>query len=151
MTSAALTALYRGADFPARLRLLRWTENVLGPKRITVQTSAGPLMALDQLASHQTALLRRLRELGTRVLVLGLLPLDQTRFPGSPDYFKSVNERLREVSIAEGAEFFDWAAPLATKGTHAELFFRDTFHPNEAGARALAEILRERFCRERSL
>ena len=110
-----------------------------------------PLMALDQLASHQTALLRRLRELGTRVLVLGLLPLDQTRFPGSPDYFKSVNERLREVSIAEGAEFFDWAAPLATKGTHAELFFRDTFHPNEAGARALAEILRERFCRERSL
>ena len=110
-----------------------------------------PLMELHEFASHQATLLRRLRELRTRVLVLGLLPLDQTRFPGSPDYFKSVNERLREVAIAEGAEFFDWAAALPAKGTHAELFFRDTFHPNEAGARALAEILRERFCREQSI
>ena len=110
-----------------------------------------PLIDLDQLASCQTELLRRLRALGTRVLVLGLLPVDQARFPGSPEHFKAVNARLREIASTEGAEFFDWAALLAAKGQHSELFYRDSFHPNEAGARALAEILRERFCGEHSL
>lgn len=110
-----------------------------------------PLMDLDQLASYQTELLRRLRAQGTRVLVLGLLPVDEARFPGSPEQFKAVNARLGEIASAEGAEFFDWASLLAARGTHSEFFYRDTFHPNEAGARALAEILRERFCGEQSL
>jgi GDSL-like Lipase/Acylhydrolase family len=109
------------------------------------------LIDLDQLASYQTELLRRLRALETRVLVLGLLPVDQARFPGSPEQFKAVNARLREIASAEGAEFFDWASLLAAKGTHSELFYRDSFHPNQTGARALAEILRERFCREQTL
>ena len=121
----------------ARLRLLK-----LRP--------GSPLMDLDQLASYQTELLRRLRMLGTRVLVLGLLPVDQARFPDSPEHFKAVNARLREIASAEGAEFFDWASLLAGKGKHSELFYRDSFHPNEAGARALAEILSERFCGEQS-
>jgi GDSL-like Lipase/Acylhydrolase family len=103
-----------------------------------------PLIALDQLASYQTELLRRLRALGTRVLVLGLLPVDEARFPGSPEYFKVVNARLQEIASNEGAEFLDWASLLAAKGNHTELFYRDSFHPNKAGARALAEILRER-------
>lgn len=110
-----------------------------------------PLIDLDQLASYQTELLRRLRALGTRVLVLGLLTVEQTRFPGSPEQFKAVNTRLREIANAEGAEFIDWASLLAARGTHSELFYRDSFHPNEAGARALAEILREHFCGEQLL
>jgi lysophospholipase L1-like esterase len=107
-----------------------------------------PLMDLDQFASYQAELLRRLRELGARVLVLGLLPVDQARFPGSPAHLKVVNARLEEIATAEGADFLDWASLLAAKGKHSELFYRDSFHPNEAGARALAEILRERFCGE---
>lgn len=110
-----------------------------------------PLIDLAQLALYQTELLRRLRALGTRVLVLGLLPVEHARFPGSPDHFKAVNARLREVANAEGVEFFDWALLLAARGTHSELFYRDSFHPNEAGARVLAEILRERFCGEQWL
>ncbi len=107
-----------------------------------------PLIDLQQFATYQTDLIRRLRDLETRVLVLGLLPVDEDRFPGSPEYFKAVNARLEQIAITEGAQFFDWSAPLSTKGAHADLFYRDSFHPNAAGARALAQILRERLCRE---
>ena len=103
--------------------------------------SGKPLMELEKLAQHHSALLRQLRALGARVLVLGLLPVDETRFPDSPAYFAAVNEKLKEVANAAGAEFFDWASLLPAKGTHAELFYRDSFHPNDAGSRALAEIL----------
>jgi len=99
-----------------------------------------PLLDLEQLASHQTELLRRLRALGARVLVLGLLPVDQTCFPGSAEHFKSVNARLKQIATAEGTEFFDWASSL----NGGDLFYRDGFHPNAAGAEALARILRER-------
>src|SRR5215207_2231821 len=60
-----------------------------------------PLMDLEQFASYQTELLRRLRVLGTRVLVLGLLPVDERRFPGSSEHFKTVNVRLKQVADAE--------------------------------------------------
>jgi lysophospholipase L1-like esterase len=66
------------------------------------------------------------------------LPVNETCFPESPAYFATVNEKLREVANAAGAEFFDWASLLPV---HEELFYRDTLHPNEAGARALAKIL----------
>ena len=100
-----------------------------------------PLIDLDQLASQLTDLIKQLRAIGTRVLVLGLLPVNQSRFPSSPEYFKSVNARLEQIATAEGAEFFDWGSLLPANGN---LFYRDSFHPNKAGARVLAQILRER-------
>jgi hypothetical protein len=101
--------------------------------------SAGkPLMDCETIAEHLTTLLRRLN---TRVLILGLLPLDEARFPGSPAHFKAVNAKLEEIANAERAEFFDWGSRL---GAQRDLFYRDGFHPNLAGARALAEILRTR-------
>lgn len=98
-----------------------------------------PLMDASGLVAHQTALLRKLRTLSTRVLVLGLLPVSEQTFPGTPEYFASVNSQLRAVTEAEGADFFDWGRVL---GQRADLFYRDGFHPNAIGARALAEILR---------
>src|SRR5215217_5984542 len=103
-----------------------------------------PLIAIEKFMSHQTELLRRLRALGTRVLVLGLLPVDEARFPGSGEQFKTVNARLKQIADAEGVEFFDWATSL----NGGELFYRDGFHPNAAGAGVLAGILRERLCKE---
>lgn len=100
-----------------------------------------PLMELEKFAQYETELLQKLRALGARVLVLGLLPVDDACFPNSSEYFESVNAKLKEVANTAGAEFFDWASLLQAKGTHAELFYRDSFHPNEAGARALSEIL----------
>lgn len=103
-----------------------------------------PLMELENLARYQGELLSQLRALAARVLVLGLLPVGEARFPNSPAYFESVNAKLREVANTVGVEFFDWGLSLPAQGTHGELFYRDSFHPNEAGARALAEILHER-------
>ena len=105
-----------------------------------------PLMDLETLASHQTELLRRLRNVDARVVVLGLLPVDQARFPDSPEHFRLVNARLKQIAQAEGAEFFDWGSLLPANGNRGALFYRDSFHPNAAGAAALAGILRERFC-----
>jgi lysophospholipase L1-like esterase len=99
-----------------------------------------PLIDLDTFASYQTELIKQLRHFGTRVLVLGLLPVDAERFPSSAEHFKSVNARLKQVADAESVEFFDWAAQLNGDA----LFYRDGFHPNEAGAIALAKILGER-------
>jgi len=106
-----------------------------------------PLINLEQFTNYQTNLLRNLRQLGTRLLVLGLLPVDAARFPGSPDHFSAVNARLQQIATAEGAEFFDWASVLSARGTPADFFYRDGFHPNAAGADALAQILREYLCR----
>jgi len=110
----------------ARLKLLK-----LRPGR--------PLIDLEKFASYQTQLLKRLQELGARVIVLGLLPVDETRFPGSLEHFKSVNARLKQIADAEGVEFVDWASSL----NGGDLFYRDGFHPNAAGADALARILRD--------
>ena len=96
-----------------------------------------PLIDLEQFASYQTELLKRLQELGTRVIMLGLLPVDQTRFPGSSEHFRIVNARLRQIAEAEGVEFVDWASSL----NGGNLFYRDGFHPNATGADALARIL----------
>lgn len=109
-----------------------------------------PLMELDQFAAYQKELIGRLRALETRVLVLGLLPVSEARFPGSSAYFKSVNARLREIATAESVEFLDWGTMLPSNGSLERLFYRDGFHPNQAGASALATILRKRLC-ERQL
>jgi lysophospholipase L1-like esterase len=110
-----------------------------------------PLIELEVFAFYQTQLIQKLRALESHVMILGLLPVGQSHFPGSAEHFKTVNARLQEIAKVEGAEFFDWASLLAAKGTQSELFYRDSFHPNQAGARALAEILRERFYQEQSL
>ena len=101
-----------------------------------------PLIDLDRFNGYLTDLIRRLRAMGTRIVVLGLLPLDEKRFPGSPEYFKSVNAQIEQVATIEDAEFFDWGALLPA--ANGDLFYRDTFHPNKAGAHVLAKILRER-------
>ena len=99
-----------------------------------------PLIDVEQFASYQTELLKRLLALGTRVLVLGLLPVDEVRFPSSSGQFRTVNARLKQIAKAEEVEFIDWASSF----NGGDLFYRDGFHPNAAGAEALATILRER-------
>ncbi len=117
----------------ARLKLLK-------------QGDGRPIMDADRLVAHLASLLKELRTLPTRVLVLGLLPVNEECFPGSPEHFNSVNAKLRIKAEAEGAEFFDWGSLLRQRGRHEDLFYRDSFHPNALGARALAEILQRRLC-----
>lgn len=114
--------------------------------KLLAQREGRPLMDADVLAAQLASLLKELHALSARVLVLGLLPVGEQRFPGSPEHFESVNAKLRAIAEAESAEFFDWGALLIERGRHEDLFYRDTFHPNAAGARALAEILQTRLC-----
>ena len=114
--------------------------------KLLAEGEGRPLMETDVLVAHVASLLKELRTMSARVLVLGLLPVGEQRFPGSPEHFKSVNAKLRTVAEGESAEFFDWGGLLAERGRHEDLFYRDTFHPNAAGARALAEILQTRLC-----
>ncbi len=114
-----------------------------------LRTDTGrPLQDLESFSTHLTALLRRLQALHTRVLILGLLPVDDAQFPGSRAYFEVVNARLNEIASAEGSEFFDWGCKLKSRDTREQLFYRDGFHPNLAGATALAEILRSHLCKQ---
>jgi lysophospholipase L1-like esterase len=114
--------------------------------KLLTRGAGRPLMDADALAVHLTMLLHRLRELNMRVLILGLLPVDEARFPGSPANFESVNARLNEIAKAEGAEFFDWGSVFKAKAPREQFFYRDGFHPNLTGATALAEILRTHLC-----
>jgi lysophospholipase L1-like esterase len=111
-------------------------------RKLLVQRSGKPLMELDRLVQHYGQLLDNLKKLQTRIVVLGLLSVDESHFPHSPEHFQLVNNRLRELAGAAGAEFCDWASELKANRDYRELFYRDTFHPNATGARILAGILR---------
>jgi lysophospholipase L1-like esterase len=102
-------------------------------------------MDLDALIVHYRTLLVHLRALDARVLMLGLLTTDAALFPGSPERFALVNARLRELATAQGAEFFDWRTRFEQSPGRTGFLYRDGFHPNQDGARALATILREHF------
>jgi hypothetical protein len=99
-----------------------------------------PLMDLDSFINHYDRLLEKLADLNTQVLMLGLLPVGE-HFPDSGAYFERVNERLRDIAASRKVDFFDWANQLELNGSN-QLFYRDTFHPNAAGAQKLAQILR---------
>jgi len=112
--------------------------------KLLKERAGTPLMDANVLLTHQASLLKKLRALTARVLVLGLLPVSEERFPGTPEHFRSINAKLRAVAEAEGADFFDWGCVLAQRAPLTDLFYRDGFHPNAAGARVLAEILQTR-------
>jgi len=105
------------------------------------------LMNMDSLIRHYRMLVVRLRELDTSVLLLGLLPIDGVRFPGSAENFERVNARLRELAAEEGAEFFDWGSQIPSGLGREALFYRDGFHPSLEGAQVLAGILRQHLSR----
>ena len=116
--------------------------------KLLSRAAGRPLVDVEQFTARLTALLQKLQELNTRVVILGLLPVDEAQFPGSCAYFKSINASLQEIADAERTEFFDWGSVLKASGTHEQFFYRDGFHPNAAGATALAEILRSHLCRQ---
>ena len=114
--------------------------------RLLKSSTGKPLMDLDTFASNYLELVKKLQSLQARVLMLGLLPVGEC-FPQSSTYFEIVNHRLSNIATTTNADFFDWAAPLRTNGFR-ELLYRDTFHPNRAGAKKLADILRSHLSKQ---
>ena len=113
-------------------------------RKFLEERSGQPLVELDAFMRSYEELLSQLRGSAKQILVLGLLPVDETVFPGSSDYFEVVTKRLRELATRFDVNFLDWGAEVTSLDTYSELFYRDGFHPNSSGARVLAEILRNR-------
>ena len=116
--------------------------------KLLTRGAGRPLIGSEAFTAHLTTLLNRLRALNTRIVILGLLPVDEARFPGSSVYFESVNAQLKHIASTDGIDFFDWGSLLKAKAPLEQLFYRDGFHPNLTGATALAEILRSHLCRK---
>jgi hypothetical protein len=125
--SRARAAKQRTIDYlkqKARLRMLR----LYGGQ---------PLVAADRLIDVYSALLSELHVVSRRVLMLGLLPVSETTFPGSRAQFLELNSKLHELAMNADVEFLDWGQEFYD----GNLIFRDGFHPNEAGAQRLASLL----------
>ena len=110
-----------------------------------------PLVELDAFADRYEEVLSQLRCSAKKILMLGLLPVDEKMFPGSSDYFAIVTKRLRELATRFDVNFLDWGAEVTSLETYSDLFYRDGFHPNGRGARVLAEILRSHLLEARLL
>lgn len=110
--------------------------------RLLAERPGCPLMDADVILAHYRHLHESLRALGTTVCVLGLIPPERSRFPGSAEHFSALNDRLRALAAEMGAEFVDWAPRFDASG-----FYRDGFHPNQQGAARLARILHDQMPR----
>ena len=83
-------------------------------------------------------LLRSLAGFNSRVIVAGMLPVDNRSFPGSDSHFLQLNNELRDLTQRENVEFLNWGEAVRREMRNDELFYRDGFHPNDKGARFLA-------------
>ena len=109
--------------------------------RLLRDAAAAPLMAMDTFLAHYRDLVRALRQLPTRITILGLLPPEERTFPGSAAHFGAVNAQLCALAAECRSEFLDWAADFNQAG--ASRFYRDGFHPSAEGAGRMAAILHE--------
>jgi lysophospholipase L1-like esterase len=100
-----------------------------------------PLMDLRIFIDQYNQLLTDLQKVSANILMLGLLPVNEKHFPGSREQFNRVNQKLEELAKNRGVEFIDWGEKLETPNVFQEFFYRDGFHPNQKGAKLLAEIL----------
>lgn len=119
----------------------RWKQ--IARRRLLRERTPRPLVDADTILAQYSFLLTALRPLGARVWVLGLVPPEAACFPGTPEYFRHLNEPLQRLARDSGAEFIDWAPGIEASGP-GDWRYRDGFHPNLAGARLMADILRAR-------
>lgn len=123
-----------------RLRLLR-------------STPSQSLVSVEKFADSARKLLTELSGIVARTVVCGLLPVSGQCFPGSPERFQHINDVLRSVVAEHSAEFLDWGAELVAaypSGDVSDCFYRDGFHPNQAGCVALAGLLATRLGGQRA-
>ncbi len=97
-----------------------------------------PLVDMDVFMNLYEKLIEGMLVISKRVILLGLLPISEEHFPGSGEQFRNINMRLRELAERCGVEFFDWGAVQLAR---PDLFYKDGFHPNQAGSMILAELI----------
>ncbi|PWT89616.1 MAG: hypothetical protein C5B55_11070 [Blastocatellia bacterium] len=120
-------------------------------RRFLAMRAGQPLVGSDAFTKRYEELLSQLCGSAKQILVLGLLPVDDTMFPGSLHYFSEVTNSLRDLATRFDVNFLDWGAEVSSLNSYSELFYRDGFHPNHSGAKVLAGILRSRLEESRVL
>ena len=101
------------------------------------------LMHTEEWLGHYRTLVSSLQPLAIRIYLLGLLPVDDEKFPGSLGSFRSTDDVLADFAAATGIGFIGWEADFAQRMATTRLFYHDGFHPNQDGTRILAGILDE--------
>jgi len=99
------------------------------------------LLTGEEIWKISNSLFSDLAHLSNKLLILGMLPIDGSRFPGSAEQFGKTNQILKTTAEVNGGDFFDWGAEMKACENCDDLFFRDGFHPNHSGAEKLAQIL----------
>jgi len=112
--------------------------------RLLAERPGRPFMDRDVLLRHYADLLAGLATLRTSVHVLGLIPPDEARFPGTPAYYAALNEQLRALAASSAVDFIDWAQDVRARQGQEAWRYRDGFHPNITGVRLLASVLHDR-------
>jgi lysophospholipase L1-like esterase len=115
--------------------------------RMLEKTAGAPLCTAASIATHASQLFASLKAFVPRVVVCGMLPVSDRTFPGSAAQFQEVSGRLRAAADENDCEFLDWGSEFARRAPGNDLgswFYRDGFHPNQAGSVVLAQIIREK-------
>ena len=99
-----------------------------------------PLMSIGDLVSELHKTISFMKSLGSKILICGLLPVSDSQFPGSASHFYKVNVALQRLAGESGSDYLDWGSKLPDDALQT-LYYRDGFHPNQAGSRELATLL----------
>ena len=100
-----------------------------------------PLMAPEVIEGHLSALIRQLSRSQRRLCLLGLLPVGEATFPGSPAQFDQVRRMLADLAARSGTGFFQPLGSDSRPLDDPSLYYLDLFHPNAEGSRRIAESL----------
>jgi hypothetical protein len=107
-----------------------------------LNTSGGrPMLELDKFIETYQILLANIKRFKSRIIIAGMLPVDDASFPGSAKQFHLLNGELCAMAEREEVEFLDWGSVVESQVNKSDLYYRDGFHFNANGARLLARLL----------
>jgi len=107
-----------------------------------------PMIEPDKLIETYQGLLSDLQRLKSRIIIAGMLPVDEATFPGSARQFHLLNGELHELAERERVEFLDWGSVVESRVAKSDLYYRDGFHLNADGAKLLARLLFQHIFKE---
>jgi lysophospholipase L1-like esterase len=116
-------------------------DSVKQKVRLQLLTTRGarPMIEADKVINIYQELLGGIKRFKARTIMVGMLPVNETSFPESNIQFQLLNDELRALAEQEEVEFLDWGVEVRRQMVKENLYYRDGFHPNAAGARFLAQ------------
>lgn len=123
-----------------RQRVVSWLKVALKHVLIPL-TRGGPRMAPEVFGRHLDELLTVLEQAGCATVVLGLWPIDERLFPGTPACFaRTEREIVRVTSEHRSASFVDFGSELRVWDDYLD----DRLHLNDDGHARVAALVAAR-------